>query len=184
MCWRKFWSFLFLHFTEFFRRDQKLTNRVYFETVSAIILAAHWTMCIVWIIPVLLWVITIINFNRALESLCTKDDFSFTNFLINRVMRCSTKGASHCCFRKAVSSNYFQDFLLINFYSTCSNWIKNFRFTHFLPIKCYRKYSLQKESVIAPFVEWFKTAKESSSWIFLVLRAICTTISFFLTLGW
>ena len=43
-------------------------------------------MCIVWTISVLLWTITIINFNRALESFCTKDDFNFTNFLINEVM--------------------------------------------------------------------------------------------------
>ena len=119
-------------------------------------------MCIPWTISVLLWTIAIINFNRALESLRTKDNFSFSNFLINTVMRCSTKGASHCCFRKAVSNNYFQKFLLINFISTCSNWLKNFSFIHFLLIKGYGKYSLRKESVIAPFVEWFKTARESS----------------------
>ena len=106
--------------------------------------------------------ITLINFNRALESLRTKDDFSFTYFLINRVMRCSTKGASHCCFRKAVSNNYFQKFLLINFISTCSNWLNNFSFTHFLLMKGYGKYSLRKESVIASVIEWL-TARESSS---------------------
>ena len=159
-------------------------NLVYFETVSPQILGAFCTICIVWTISVLLWTITIINFNRALESLRTKEDFKFTNFLTNRVMRCSTKDASHCCFRKAVSNNYFQKFLLINFTSTCSNWFSNFSFTHFLLIKGYGKYSLRKESVIAPFVEWFKTARESSSWILLVLRAICSTISFFLTFGW
>ena len=122
-------------------------------------------MCIVWTISVLFWTITIINFNRALESLRTKDDFNFTNFLINRLMRCSTKGASHCCFRKAVSNNYFQKFLQINFVSTCSNWPNNFSFTHFLLVKGYGKYSLRKESVIAPFIEWFKTARESVAWI-------------------
>ena len=156
-------KFFFLHFPEFFSRDQKPTNLVYFETVSPIILAALCTMCIVWTISVLLWTITIINFNRALESLRTKEDFKFTNFLTNRVMRCSTKDASHCCFRKAVSNNYFQKFLLINFTSTCSNWFSNFSFTHFLLIKGYGKYSLRKESVTAPFAEWFKTARESSS---------------------
>ena len=137
-------------------------------------------MCIVWTISVLLWTITIRNFNRALGILCTKDDFNFTNFFINRAMRSSTKGASHSCFREAVSNNYFQKFLLINFTSTCLNWLSNFNFTHF----CYGKYSLRKESVIAPFIAWFKTARESSSWILLVLRAICSTISFFLTFGW
>ena len=141
-------------------------------------------MCIVWTISVLLWTITIRNFNRALGILCTKDDFNFTNFLINRAMRSSTKGASHCCFRKAVSNNYFQKFLLTNFTSTWFNWLSNFSFTHFLLVKGYGKYSLRKESVIAPFIEWFKTERESSSWILLVLRAICSTISFFLTFGW
>ena len=111
----------FSHFPEFSRHNQKLTILIYFETVSPIILAALWTMSIVWTISVLLWTITIINFKLASESLRTKDDFSFINFLINRVMRCSTKGASYCCFRKVVSNNSFQKFLLINFTSTCSN---------------------------------------------------------------
>ena len=31
---------------------------------------------------------------------------------------------------------------------TCSNWLKNFSFTHFLLINDYGKYSLRKESVI------------------------------------
>ena len=80
------------------------------------------------------------------------DDFSFTNFLIDRVMGCSKKGASYCCFRKAVSS------LLLNFISTYANWLKNFSFAHFLLIEGYRKNYLRRESVIAPFVEQFKTA--------------------------
>ena len=136
---------------------------VYSETVSPIILAALWTMYILWTISVLLWTIAIINFNRALESLRTKDNFSFSNFLINTVMRCSTKGASHCCFLKAVSNNYFQKFLLINFISTCSNWLNNISFTHFRLIKGFGQYSLRKESVIAPFVDWFKTSRKSYS---------------------
>ena len=97
-------------------------------------------------------------------------------------MRCSMKGAYHCCFCKVVWHSYFQKFLLINFTCTCSNWLKNFSFTHFLLIKGYGKYSQWKELVIAPFIEWFKTVRESSSWILLVLRAICSTISFSLPL--
>ena len=93
----------------------KLTNLVYFETVSPIILAALWTMCILWTISVLLWTITMINFNCALQNLRTKRDFNFVNFLVNRVIRPSTKGATHCCFHKSVSMNYFQNFSLINF---------------------------------------------------------------------
>ena len=125
---------------------------------------------------------TLINFYRALESVYIKDDFNFTNFLINIVMRCSMKGAYHCCFCKVVWHSYFQKFLLINFTCTCSNWLINFSFTHFLLIKGYGKYSQWKELVIAPFIEWFKTVRESSSWILLVLRAICSTISFSLPL--
>ena len=100
------------------------------------------------------------------------DDFSFTNFLIDRVMGCSKKGASYCCFRKAVSS------LLLNFISTYANWLKNFSFAHFLLIEGCWKYYLQKESVIAPFVERFKTATltKCSKWIFLVLTATCLNL--------
>ena len=106
------------------------------------------------------------------------DDFNFSNFLIDRVMGCSTKSASYCCFRKAVSSNYFQKVLLINFVSTYANWLKNSSFAHFLLIEGYRKYYLRKESFIAPFVERFKTATltKSSKWIFLVLTATCLNL--------
>ena len=40
-------------------------------------------MGIVWTTSVLLWTITVINFNHALENLRTKGDFNFTNFLLN-----------------------------------------------------------------------------------------------------
>ena len=45
-------------------------------------------------------------------------------------------------------------------------------------IEGYWKYYLQKESVIAPFVERFKTATltKSSKWIFLVLTATCLNL--------
>ena len=114
-------------------RSNHLNN--YFETVLPIILAALWTICILWAISVLLRTITIINFNCALENLRTMDDFNFANFLIDRVMECFTKGASYCCCRKVVSNNYFLKVLLINFISTCPDWLKNFSFTHFLLIK-------------------------------------------------
>ena len=52
----------------------------YFETVSPIILAALWIICILWTISVLFWTIAIINFNHALENLNTMDDFNFINF--------------------------------------------------------------------------------------------------------
>ena len=56
-----------------------------------------------------------LNFKHALENLRTMDDFSFTNFLSDRKMGCSTEGANYCCFRKAVSNNYFES-LIGNFH--------------------------------------------------------------------
>ena len=61
-----------------------------------------------------LWTITILNYNYALENLRTMNDFNFANFFSDRVMGSSTSGASYYCFRKAVSSNFFQNVLLIN----------------------------------------------------------------------
>ena len=57
--------------------------------------------------------VAIVNFNHVLENFHTMDDFSFTNFFIDRVMGCS----SYCCFHKVVSNNY-----LINFISTYTNF--------------------------------------------------------------
>ena len=64
-----------------------------------------------------LWAITILNYNHALENLRTINDFNLTNFFGDRVMGCSTEGASYNCFRKAVSNNFFHKFLPINFTS-------------------------------------------------------------------
>ena len=61
--------------------------------------------------------ITILNYNHALENLSTMNDFSFTKFFSDRVMGCSTEGASYYCFRRAILKNFFQKVLLINFTS-------------------------------------------------------------------
>ena len=71
-----------------------------------------------WIISVLLLTITIINLNHVFENLYTMDDFNFTNFFIDRLMGCSTKGSSYCCFCKVISINHFQDVLLKKFISS------------------------------------------------------------------
>ena len=65
-------------------------------------------------------------------------NFSFTKFLINRAMGCCTKGASHFCFRKAVSDKCFQKVILINFISAYPNLLKNFSFAYFLLISVNR----------------------------------------------
>ena len=129
-------------------------------TVSPIILAALWTTCILWTISFFLWIITVTNFNYTWENLGTMDEFNFSNFQFMLLLQSGFKP------RKKV--------LLINFISTYHNWLKNFTFSHFLLIKGYRKYSIRKESVISPFVEWLKAPRESSSWILLALRAICS----------
>ena len=71
-----------------------------------------------------------LSFNRALENLRTTDDFNFTNFLTNREMGCSTEGTSYCCFRKAVSNNYYQKVLLDDFHSNYANLFQHSIFAH------------------------------------------------------
>ena len=74
-----------------------------------------------------LWTITILNFNRALENLHAMDDFSFTDFLSDRLMGCSAEGASYCYFHKAVLNNFLNNkFLLINFVSSYANLLQDF----------------------------------------------------------
>ena len=99
---------------------------------------------------------------------------------------CSTKVASYCCSCKAVSNNYFQNILLINFITSYPVCLKSFSFAHFLVIEGNGKYSLQKESVITPFIEWFKTATlRKSSWcILLVLTTTCLNLLALLTFSW
>ena len=104
-----------------------------------------------------LWAITILNANSALENLRPLNDF--TNIFSNRVMTCSAKGASYCCFRKAVSNNVFQKVLLINFISFRILFSLAFcQGRYFLLKEDYGRYALRKELVIALFVVRFKTA--------------------------
>ena len=124
--------------------------------------------------PVLL-TITIWNSNRALENLRKMNDFNFTNVFSKRVMTCFAKGASYCCFRKAVSNNAFQK-ILLNFISFIISFLLAFcQGGCFLLIEDYGKNALRKELVIAPFVVRFKTAtlRKSSWWISLAFTVIC-----------
>ena len=65
-------------------------------------------------------------------------------------MECSMEGASYCCFREAVSNNFFQQVLLINFSSTYANLLQHLIFAHFLLIEDYGKCALRKEPLIGP----------------------------------
>ena len=127
-------------------------------------------------ISVLLWTITILNFYRGLKNLYTMDNFNFTNFLVDIMKGCSTKGTVIAAFAKRFQATTFRK-------SYC---LKNFSFAHFLLIEGYWKYYLRKESVIASFVERFKeaTLRKSSKWIFLVLTAACLNLSALLTFWW
>ena len=99
-----------------------------------------------------LWTITISNPSRALENLRSMNDFNFTNFFSNRVMASSAKGASYCCFRKAVSNNVSQKFLLIDFTSFGISFLLAFcQGGGFLSIEDYGKYALRKEPVLCSF---------------------------------
>ena len=89
-----------------------------------------------------------LNFNRVLGNLRTINDFNFTNIFSGRVVGCSMEGASCCCFCKAVSNNFFQQVLLINFISAYANLLQHFIFAHFLLIKDYGKCALRMEQVI------------------------------------
>ena len=60
----------------------------------------------------------------------------------------SIEGASYFCFLKAVSNNFFQQVLLIDFISTCVNLLQHFVFSRFLLIDHYRKCALRKDQVI------------------------------------
>ena len=73
-----------------------------------------------------------LNFKHTLENFHTMDDFSFTNFLSDREMGCSTEGAKYCCFRKAVSNNYFQKVLLVTFISNYANLFQHLIFAHLI----------------------------------------------------
>ena len=88
-----------------------------------------------------------LNFNRVLGNLRTMNNFNFANFF-DRVMECSMEGASYCCFRKVVSSNFFQQVLLINVISTYANFLQHFIFARFLLIEDYGKCALRLEPVI------------------------------------
>ena len=127
--------------------------------------------------PSVLWTITILNYNHTFENLRTMDDFNFTNFFSDRVMGCSTEGASYYCFRKAGSDNFFQKVLLIN-----STSFQHFNFAHFQLIEDYGNCTLRKHPIIAALVDGFKIATlRKSSWqISLVLTPNCLSISFLL----
>ena len=89
-----------------------------------------------------LWAIKILNYNHALENLRIMNDLNFANFFNDRVMECSKEGASNCCFCKAVSNNFFQKVLLINFISTYSKLLKHFIFARFLLMEGYEQGAL------------------------------------------
>ena len=91
-----------------------------------------------------LWTITMLNCNLVLGNLL----WTIWILLTFLVMQCSMESASYCCLRKAVSSNFFQEVLLINISSNYANFFQRFLFPRFLLIEDYGKCALRKEPVI------------------------------------
>ena len=58
----------------------------------------------------------------------------------------------------AVLNTYFSKVLLINSINTWSNLLENFIFVHRLLLEDYEQGALQKELIVAPLMERFKTA--------------------------
>ena len=63
-------------------------------------------------------------------------------------MGCSKEGTIYCCFRKAISNNFFRQVLPTNLISTYSNLLQRFIFARFLLKEDYGKCAVRKQSVI------------------------------------
>ena len=149
-----------------------------------------------------LWAITKLNFNHALENLCTTDDYNFTDFLRDRVMGCFTgryyksshlqmffkvgflgalfnraAGLQACDFiKKRLQYRCFPvsiaKLLRTPFFTEHLRWLllapvivaflkrfqtmsfrKSYDKFHLLLIEDYEQGALQKELIIAPFIE-------------------------------
>ena len=74
-------------------------------------------------------------------------------------MGCSTKGANCYSFDRPVSNINSENVLLINF---ISNLLKHLFFADLLLKDDFEQRALQKELIIAPFVEWFPPNTMSS----------------------
>ena len=72
-------------------------------------------------------------------------------------IECSTNGASHYSFRRALWNSYFGKVLPMNFASTWNNLLKNWISSEFLQMEDYVEGALQKDLHIVLFVERFKT---------------------------
>ena len=88
-------------------------------------------------------------------------------------MECSIESASHCCFREAVSNNFFQQVLLTNIISTYANFFQHYVFPHFFLREDYGKCALGKEPVVGcSFIKHiFRKSYEVESLTPLTLKA-------------
>ena len=78
--------------------------------------------------------------------------------------RCSTKGAVPCSFRRVPLNSYLGKVLLRDIASIWNNFLKNSISAQYLVMQGYVQDALQKESLIAPLVEHFKTAALGKSY--------------------
>ena len=61
-------------------------------------------------------------------------------------------------FGRATEISYFEKVFMMNSIRTYRNLLKNFIFAHLLLLEDYDQGALRKDSVIATFMEQFKTA--------------------------
>ena len=66
------------------------------------------------------------------------------------------KGAGHCSFHRAGQNGYFEKVLLITSIGTYNNLLNNLIFADSLLREGYQQCAPRKQSVIAPFKDWFK----------------------------
>ena len=135
----------------------RATPLLYFEQLQRQILTVFLGICALWTISI------------------------FLTFFSDRVVRCSMEGASYCCFRKAVSSNFFQQVLLIIIISTYANLLQHFIFARFLSTKrrLWKVCTLKGDGYCLQFQT--RIFRKSYWSIPLTLRVICLKILFLFT---
>ena len=79
-------------------------------------------------------------------------------------IRCSTKGAAPCSFRIVPLKSYLGKVLLRDIASIWNNFFRNSISAEYLAMQGYVQGALQKDPLIAPLVDHFKTAASGKSY--------------------
>ena len=106
----------------------------------------------------LLWEILPDAFCQHLEKITATIHLSWSFGGRRLSTRCSSKGAAHGTFCRALWTNYFEGVFLKEFASTWNNLLNHCTSAQILLIKALVQSALRKELSIAPFEERLKTA--------------------------